>query len=130
MKRVTLYLLLEITLVLLSGFKSDDKPEFSPELLWEQLLEQNIDHPEVVMAQAIHETNRFKAPIFTVGNNLFAMRVPRKRETTAVGYYKSYAAYANWIDAVTDMKKWQDAHRKYYSNTAKYKSYYDFLSNY
>lgn len=98
--------------------------EFTPAKLWQKLLEYNIEHPEIVYRQAVHETADFKSRVFREGNNLFGMKYPNKRETTAVGVHRKHAKYQSWIDSVIDMKLWQDYHKRFYK---KYPTYYKFL---
>jgi flagellum-specific peptidoglycan hydrolase FlgJ len=78
-------------------------------LLYEQITEKNIKFPEIVFAQAVLESGHFKAPIFTIKNNLFGMKVPKKRETTAINKgKKGYAKYHSWDSSVDDYLLWQE----------------------
>jgi uncharacterized FlgJ-related protein len=89
-------------------------------LLYEQITEKNIKYPEVVFAQAVLESGHFKAPIFTTKNNLFGMKVPKKRETTAVNKgKKGYAKYNTWECSVDDYLLWQDFTLKNKNNLTK-----------
>lgn len=70
-----------------------------------------VQHVDVVLAQAILESGEFKSYVFVTKNNMFGMKVPRKRETTAINKikgYKGYAEYSSWIDCVKDYKLYQD----------------------
>jgi uncharacterized FlgJ-related protein len=85
--------------------------------------------PEVVLAQVKLESGNLTSRVFKRSNNMFGMRLPNKRQTTAIGIYipaldtvimgtrtelrkyaqySSYAAYATWQDAVKDYKLWQE----------------------
>lgn len=69
-----------------------------------------IQHPEIVIKQAILESGWFKAPFLMDRNNLFGFR------------YKSYLRFNSWKESVEYYKKWQD---KRYKN--KNEDYYSFL---
>lgn len=85
--------------------------------------------PEVVLAQAKLESGNLTSRVLKRSNNMFGMRYPGKRQTTASGiyipqldtvvkgtraelrkysHYSSYAAYDTWQDAVKDYKLWQE----------------------
>lgn len=99
---------------------------------------------EHVYAQIKLESANLTSFLFKRTNNMLGMRYPYRRSTTAVGIYLpdqdtivygsqkellkyrdklSYAAYANWMDAVKDYKLWQD------QNFNVEKRYLDFLKN-
>jgi hypothetical protein len=119
------------------------KPEFSKENLMAEIVHLGILFPSVVMAQAELESAYLTAGSSAKINNLFGMRYPGQRTTTAIGIYlqgkdtiiygtrselrqylsrPTYAVYAHWSDAVLDYKLWQD-----YSFRKKEK-YIDFLA--
>jgi uncharacterized FlgJ-related protein len=99
------------SLVTLSSFTTINDTEsvsLTHELLYEQIIEKNIKYPEVVFAQAVLESGHFKAPLFISQNNLFGMKVPKKRETTAINKgNKGYAKYLNWSSSIDDYLLWQ-----------------------
>lgn len=82
----------------------------SKENLVKIMNELGIQHVDIVLAQAILESGTFKSKIFKTKNNMFGMKVPRKRHTLATDKkgYKGYATYASWIDCVKDYKLYQD----------------------
>ena len=104
--------ILFVSLVVLCSFTTKNNPEpvlLTHELLYEVINEKNIKHPEVVFAQAVIESGHFKSPLFINKNNLFGMRVPKKRETTAVNKgNKGYAKYHSWDSSVDDYLLWQE----------------------
>jgi flagellum-specific peptidoglycan hydrolase FlgJ len=77
-------------------------------LLYNQILETNIKYPDIVIAQAILESAHFKSHLFIRANNLFGMKIPNKRPTTAIGSTNGYSIYINWNSSVLDYKLWQD----------------------
>lgn len=104
--------ILFVSLVMLCSFTTKNNPEpvlLTHELLYEVINEKNIKHPEVVFAQAVIESGHFKSPLFINKNNLFGMKVPKKRETTAVNKgNKGYAKYHSWDSSVDDYLLWQE----------------------
>jgi hypothetical protein len=82
-----------------------------------------------VVAQAKLESNNFNSFLLKKTNNMFGMRYPFSRQTTAIGVYipkediivkgtqkelkkyigkNVYAVYEDWKSAVKDYKMWQD----------------------
>ncbi len=51
-----------------------------------------------------------------IGNNLFGMRRAGERPTTAIGYNKGFAVYANWQSSVIDYYLLQQFHKHYMTN--------------
>lgn len=70
------------------------------------LVNANIKFPHIVYAQAIHESNHFTSNLCVTNHNLFGMRYPGSRVTTAIGEVNGYAYYENWIDSVIDYALW------------------------
>lgn len=58
---------------------------FSELNLYKKILELGIAYPDVVLAQAKIETGNFTSKIFRENNNMFGMKLPGRRTTTAVG---------------------------------------------
>jgi len=81
-----------------------------------------IDHPEIAMQQVILETGMLSSDICKENHNLFGMKEPRVRKTTALGTKRGHAYYENYIDSIKDYKLWQD---EMYDGG----NYYSFLSN-
>lgn len=67
-----------------------------------------ILYPDVVLAQAKIETGNFTSVIFRENNNLFGMKLPESRSTTAVGESRNHAKYVDWVQSIIDYKLWQD----------------------
>lgn len=79
--------------------------------------------PDVVMAQSRLETGNFTSKVFKENNNLFGMKLPRVRNTTAIGEQNSHATYASWLQSVADYKLWQDEVIKKYRTKRAYLRY-------
>ena len=69
----------------------------------------NVKNIRVVFAQAMLESNELRSDLAVKSNNLFGMRIPGKRPTTAVGKRKGYAQFTNWTSSVDDYKIYQDS---------------------
>lgn len=68
----------------------------------------NLAHSEIVLAQAKLESNNFKSELFLRTNNMFGMKVPYKRPTTAIGEDDhGYAIYQSWQHSVIDYYLYQ-----------------------
>lgn len=91
----------------LIGQNKEDN-QITHEKLYEEILNSGIKFPEVVFAQAVLETGHFKSKLFKEANNLFGMKVPKKRGTLAIGKKKGgYAVFESWISSVNDYQLWQ-----------------------
>jgi len=66
-----------------------------------------IQHAEIVFKQAILESGHFRSHIARHNNNLFGMKLARRRTTLAVGVSSGHAVFLFWIDSVLDYKIWQ-----------------------
>jgi uncharacterized FlgJ-related protein len=81
---------------------------FSEQNVYRQLIKLGVAYPDVVLAQAKIETGNFTSKIFIENNNLFGMKLPERRETTAIGKNRNHATYTDWIQSIKDYKLWQD----------------------
>jgi len=89
----------------------------------EYLRLRNVPNRKIVATQAILETGLFTSPIFYENNNLFGMKEPRVRKTTAIGSNRGHATYDNWVDSVDDYILWYN----YVTRNRVYTDYLDFL---
>jgi uncharacterized FlgJ-related protein len=81
---------------------------FSLQNLKNEIVKQNIKYPNIALAQAVHESGHFSSNVYLENNNLFGMKKPNVRKTTAVGENRGHATYKNWVDSVRDYKLFQD----------------------
>ncbi len=109
--------------------ESDSVPTLNEENLFIEIKKQGIICESHVLAQAKLESYYMTSHLCKRANNLFGMRYPGRRPTTAIGVYlqgkdkiiygerdelrkylkyPTYAVYENWVDAVADYKLWQD----------------------
>lgn len=95
--------------------------------LYNYLKQVNVQHLDIVMAQAILESGNFSSKLFNEYNNLFGMTVARQRPTLAQFIESSvYAAYNNWQESVIDYAFWQTK----YSHNLTRDEYFDKLKVY
>ena len=98
---------------------------FSEEALIDLLRSSNIKYPYIVLAQAKIESGNFTSRIFKQNNNLFGMKEPNLRTTTALGTKNNHAYYTSWISSVYDYAMFQnnrmhgvDSESEYYAKLA------------
>lgn len=84
-----------------------NEEQFSKESLKEEIKRMNFKYPDIVYAQAIEETGRFKSAVFKQNNNLFGLKIPNLRPTLAVGENLNHAKFKNWHDSLVEMALWQ-----------------------
>lgn len=97
------------------------------ELRMIQLAEQiGIKHIDIMVAQARIESGRYSSNIFNDNNNLFGMKLPRSRQTTAIGINRGHAQYMSWQQSVVDYKLWQ---RKVLKKNSSRRAYLKWISN-
>jgi uncharacterized FlgJ-related protein len=82
--------------------------------LWDALIYYEIQHPEIVYAQAVLETGHFKSKGCNEHNNLFGLYNSKK---------KSYHKFSHWTESVVAYREW--IQYRYRSPT----NYYEFLES-
>ena len=88
---------------------TNNEPKINYENLYDQIQKTGIKFPDVVFAQAVLETGHFTSKLFKNANNLFGMKMPRKRETLAVGKEsRGFAVFSHWTSSVNDYFLWQE----------------------
>lgn len=90
--------------------------------VYDYILASDIYEHEIVYKQVLLETGHLKSYLCTHNHNLFAMRLPRKRETLAIGEEYRYAIFRTWQESIDDYCIWQQT---MYKDTTE--NYYDFL---
>ena len=89
--------------------ESNTQEGITKESLYEQIMKYGIKFPDVVFAQAVLESGEFTSKLFKSANNLFGMKIPTIRESSANGKTKSgYSSYEGWEYSVYDYSLWQD----------------------
>jgi uncharacterized FlgJ-related protein len=105
--------------------------------VYNEILEQGLEFPDIVFAQAVLESGNLKSRLTKENNNIFGMKRPSKRHTTSVGISHGYAVYDSWRESIEDYYLFQEMlfskHKftrssyldyldKYYSTTKGYKN--------
>ena len=73
-----------------------------------------------------HESANFKSKIFKENNNLFGMKMPKRRKTMAIGINRGHAKYSSWQASVIDYKLMQ----KRYAHNKSRNQYFVYLRKY
>jgi len=92
-----------------SGTKSQNPPSDQVASSLYQTLVKAGCHPSnarLLIAQSAHETNGWKSDIYIKNHNLFGMKMPHVRQTTAVKALNGYAYYNTIEDSAADMLFW------------------------
>lgn len=101
--------------------------EFSEKKLTNLIHSLHFPFPEIVLAQAMHETAFFTSPAFKENSNLFGMKCAATRITTSVVNEGQYAYYHNWMDSVYDRALYSAT---YLSSIKTEDEYYSYLGQY
>lgn len=82
------------------------------ELNWENIEywmdEFGVKHKAIVMRQVYLETGNLTSTICIENKNLFGMRLPRVRKTTAIGAKRGHAQYNDFVMSILDYAIWQE----------------------
>ena len=105
----------------LEGAFVSEKTQYN--LIYGEILRLKLEHPKIVLAQAILESAHFESKLYQENHNLFGMTVAGSRPTTALNK-SGYALYSNWYDSLIDYSFWQI---KYASKLSE-EEYYQLLS--
>lgn len=88
-----------------------NQPEpFSEKALIALIKRLHIKHKDIVLKQAKVETGNFRQWIFLENNNLFGMKYPKYRITTAIGENRGHAVYNTWQESVIDYAIYQSTY--------------------
>lgn len=71
------------------------------------MLEFEIQHPHIVLAQMKIESGNYGSSIARNNNNYFGMRQPSSRLTVSLGSRNGYARYRSWAYSILDYALWQ-----------------------
>lgn len=104
-----------------------DRNRFTEEKLVSLIKSLHFPFPEIVMAQAIHESGCFSSKLFLENNNILGMKCPIVRLTTSKGEQNGYAYYESWKDCIYDRALYSAT---YLSNVKTEEDYYNYLSQY
>lgn len=71
------------------------------------MIEFEIQHPHIVLAQMKIESGNYESSIARSNNNYFGMRQPTSRLTVSLGSRNGYARYRSWAYSILDYALWQ-----------------------
>ena len=71
------------------------------------MIEFEIQHPHIVLAQMKIESGNYESSIARNNNNYFGMRQPSSRLTVSLGSRNGYAKYRSWAYSILDYALWQ-----------------------
>jgi len=92
-----------------------------------ELLKENGFNPEtakIITAQAAFETGNFNSVIFLEQNNLFGMKLAKKRKTLAIDENRAHAVFNSLEDSVSDFR----IYFKYFGYPETFSSVADYCS--
>lgn len=76
-------------------------------LVFNEIRKLGIQHPEIVLAQTLLESANYTSRVFVKNNNMFGMKYPGRRQTTAIGSNMGYAKYSSWKKSIEDYAFYQ-----------------------
>ncbi len=83
------------------------------DLVTDRLPDLSEDARLIVTAHAMHESGVFSSRVFLEDNNAFGMKMPEKRETTALTQDdKGFAVFDDVGSSIDDLKLWFDSHNE------------------
>lgn len=80
--------------------------------IYTEIIRLNIEHPSIVYAQVLHETDSCRSHLFQTNHNLFGMKCSGSRATTSCEVVNGYAWYSNWRESLLDYALLQMSHYK------------------
>lgn len=84
----------------------------------------NIKYPQIVLAQAILESNNFSSNVFKTHNNIFGMKIPAKRPSfRTLNTNTTYSSYKSWKHSVIDYGFYQSSFIYKIKNEEEYLKY-------
>jgi hypothetical protein len=124
MKKRILIWLVYFGLVSFKPTQNDLSSEVYREMVFNAIDNMDFKFKDIVKAQAILESGHFKSDVFRHNNNAFGIRLPKKRETTAIGSNLGYAVYNDICLSIEDRLLYE---KRYLSKFTK-EQYYSYLN--
>lgn len=100
--------------------KSLDK--VSADKLVDFVLRIKMEHPDIVLAQAEHESANYSSAIFRENHNMLGMKVAERRVTLATGVNRGHATFDSWKECIIDYALMQSSYARNLSRE-QYKAY-------
>lgn len=111
MKKIILLLSIIITsgaFLCFSSTNSDKTKQCTKENVYQSIKRSGIEFSDIVFAQIILESGELKSKLTKSNNNFLGMKMPEKRETTAIGKFHGYAQYTGWEACIQDYLLFQN----------------------
>lgn len=93
-----------------TNIELEEDTSLTDQMLYTYLNEMRVPHAKIVLCQAKIESAQYGSVLYKRQNNLFGMKIPRKRATSGTGGKAGYQGYNNWRESVTDYVLWQYSH--------------------
>lgn len=129
-KYILFGLLILVAPFILSSLKSEEdnneliNESFTRDALIEEIKCHDFKYPDIILAQAVLESGHFKSAVFKENNNLFGMKLPRKRYTLCTGTNLNHGYFENWKVSLEDRFIYDTLYLKDMTRT-QYKKYLD-----
>lgn len=106
-----------------------DQTDLTPENLRSFIKTLNLQHPDIVYAQAMLESGNLTSSLVKTNSNLFGMKVPSSRAKVSVKNKSNYSYFEKttlegWQMCVIDYALWQSRYANYRSKD----DYFNYLS--
>ena len=111
MKKLLLLILLTIfcgAFMCFSNTDNEKQKQCTKENVYQTIKRSGIEFADVVFAQIMLESNGLKSRLTKSNNNFLGMKMPEKRETTAIKKWHGYALYEGWEDCIQDYLLYQN----------------------
>jgi hypothetical protein len=123
-KKILLFGLVSFGLVSFKPTQNDLPSKIYRDMVFNAIDNMDFKFKDIVKAQAILESGHFKSAVFRHNNNAFGIRLPKKRETTAIGSKMGYAVYDDICLSIEDRLLYE---KRYLSKFTK-EQYYNYLN--
>jgi uncharacterized FlgJ-related protein len=100
-----------------------ERDEFTEDKLKAFMLQINIKFPHIVLAQAKIESGNFRSNQFKKNNNIFGMKVAKRRPTMNIGNKSGFAKFSSWKDCVIDYAFYQASYMRKIKTEDEYLEY-------
>lgn len=115
----------KVSIVAPDGFYSDIQYDsinnpISDEILYNYLKTMRVPHADIIVAQALLESQNFNSDLFKRQNNFLGMKRSRERISTTGQGKGEYKDYTNWQECTTDYIFWMDHYQAHKLNRDEY----------
>jgi len=111
MKKILLLILITIAsgaFMCFSNIDTEKSKQCTKENVYQTIKRSGIEFADVVFAQIMLESGELKSRLTKSNNNFLGMKMPEKRETTAIKELHGYALYEGWEECIQDYLLYQN----------------------